>query len=59
MRSHEMASQTTAVQKEIPTTVRLSEYLRPKTRADAIAMRRLRLASDVEMEDGTTTLQTR
>jgi hypothetical protein len=28
MRTHEMASQTIAVQKEIPTTVRLSEYLK-------------------------------
>lgn len=40
MSSHEMASQTTAVQNEIPTTVRLSEYLRPEYRADAIAKRR-------------------
>lgn len=36
MRSHEMASQTRAVQSEIPTTVRLSEYLKPASRADAI-----------------------
>lgn len=28
MRTHEMASQTIAVQKEIPTTVRPSEYLK-------------------------------
>lgn len=48
MSSHEMASQTTAVQNEIPTTVRLSEYLRPESRADAIAMRRI--ASDVGSE---------
>lgn len=39
MSSHEMASQTTAVQNEIPTTVRLSEYLELDNRADAIGKR--------------------
>lgn len=33
MRSHEMASQIMAVQIDIPTTARLSEYLDPDSRA--------------------------
>lgn len=34
-----MASHTTAVQNDIPTTVRLSEYFRPENRAEAIGKR--------------------